>query len=292
MVDGVERGHALRHELVPELFVFDIARMQLGRFAPSQLGYLRMRIGESLQRGIGINDRELLLGVFVGGSGRRCLFRRGEHSFLNRQRRPLLREFGRQRVIVRQLVDQSVQASQFDNGRTLVSGIVSKMFVAVDDHPELRPPIADVVVRQDAMPEEPKDAIERVADDRAAEMSDVHRLSDVWRREVHDVRARCRSQRHAESIVARQLRGLVGQSIRSHGEVDEARPGDLGRLAQIRHIQLGDQRGGKVTRWLLAQLGERHNAIGLEVSKLAVLRWLEHLGKRVGRIGERDEGCS
>ena len=158
--------------------------------------------GESLQRGIGIDDRQLLLGgsdftaqvvqflfglargtrgVLVGRSGCRSLTRGREHSLLNGQLRLLFRQSRRQRVIVRQLIDQPVQARQLGNGRPLVRRVVSKMLVAVDDHAELRSPIADMVIGEDAMSEEPEDAIERVANHGAAQMPNVHRLGDVGR---------------------------------------------------------------------------------------------------------------
>ena len=223
-VDRVERGHALRHELVPQPFVFDIALVQLGRFATSQLGDLRMSVGERLQRGIGFDGGNLLLGrgdlaalviqVLFGlasgsgrtrrgdcGAGQRIQvlfglasgsggvlvgqFRRG--SSLSGGQRPLqhrqlslhFRQTDHQRVIVRQLVDQPVQAGQFRNGIALVGRIVPQMLVTVDDHPELSPPVSDVVVGEHPMSEELEDSIQGIADHRAAQVSDVHRLGHV-----------------------------------------------------------------------------------------------------------------
>ena len=76
--------------------------------------------------------------------------------------------------------------------------VVAPMFPAVDDFAELRPPVADVIVRDDPMPEEPRDPGQRIAQDRAADVPHVHRLRDVGAGEIDHDRLRLRGGRHAQ----------------------------------------------------------------------------------------------
>ena len=76
------------------------------------------------------------------------------------------------------------------------------MIPAVNNHSELGAPVADVVVRDDLETQEPRNAGERVADDRRANVADVHRLGDVRRREIdHHGFARTGGS-YAEPLVA------------------------------------------------------------------------------------------
>jgi hypothetical protein len=56
----------------------------------------------------------------------------------------------------------------------------------------LRAPIADVVVADDAVPEQAQNALERIADAGRADMADMHRLGDIGRTEINDNGARLR----------------------------------------------------------------------------------------------------
>ena len=56
---------------------------------------------------------------------------------------------------------------------------IDEMLVAVKDHPELRAPIADVVITNHPVANEAERAVERVADDGRADMADVHRLGHI-----------------------------------------------------------------------------------------------------------------
>ena len=79
------------------------------------------------------------------------------------------------------------------------------MFVSIDDHPELRAPIADVVIADGLMSEELERAIDAVADDGRTNMADVHRLGDIRGRIVDDDRSRPVDRRDAESRVVDRL---------------------------------------------------------------------------------------
>ena len=76
------------------------------------------------------------------------------------------------------------------------------MLVAVDDHSELGPPVANVVVGDDFVPDKTERAGQGVADNRRADMANVHRLGHVGRGIVDDVGLGSIDRRDAESSVA------------------------------------------------------------------------------------------
>ncbi len=75
------------------------------------------------------------------------------------------------------------------------------MAIAVDDHPELRAPITQMIVRSDLVAKKTQGAAERVADHRRANMSDVHGLGDVGRGIVDHKRTGMIGGGDAESVV-------------------------------------------------------------------------------------------
>ena len=101
-----------------------------------------------------------------------------------------------------------VNADQLRNRIALQRRAIEQIFPAVNHHPELRAPIADMIVADDVVAEEGGDARERVAEHGAADVADVHRLGDVGRAEIdHDACGRCR------------LRGTPSRSSRSNSAV-------------------------------------------------------------------------
>ncbi len=118
-----------------------------------------------------------------------------------------------------------------------------------DDLPELRPPVAHVVLPDDVVTLEGQRPRQRVPDDRAAQVPDVHLLRDV-RRGVIDHHGQAigltrrfdaqpigdgnRSLTVAALIVAALIRrdGFEGglEPVVFQAQVDEARPGDLRRF--------------------------------------------------------------
>jgi hypothetical protein len=105
------------------------------------------------------------------------------------------------------------------------------MFPAVNHHPELRPPIADVVIADDFVAEERGDTGESVPEHRAANVPDMHRLGDVRRAEVDDDAFRGLRFFDAEAFVAEELGGFCGDRFGAQSEINEAGAGDGGWLA-------------------------------------------------------------
>ena len=94
----------------------------------------------------------------------------------------------------------------------------------LDEHAERRPPVADVVLAPHVVAEEAEHAGQRVADERGAQVADVHLLGHVGRRVVDDAPSRgvatgsTPSRASAESAATCAGHEVVGQR-----QVDEAR---------------------------------------------------------------------
>ena len=85
-------------------------------------------------------------------------------------------------------------------------------------------------------------------------------------------------------------RELLGQPGSFEPQIDEARPGDLGRLAQIGHVEPADQFGGHVA-WAAAEpFAQRHRQIGLIVAKRAILCRPHHVDQLGQLAGVGDQG--
>jgi hypothetical protein len=70
-----------------------------------------------------------------------------------------------------------------------------------DEHPELRAPVADVVLADDFLALELDDPRDRVADDRGPQVSDVHLFGDVGTGIVHHRFGARRRKRDGQSVV-------------------------------------------------------------------------------------------
>src|SRR6266566_22794 len=80
-----------------------------------------------------------------------------------------------------------ISANQLGNGIAFQRFQIEQIFPTPDDHAELRPPIADVIVANNVVAEEFRDAREGVAQESAADVTDMHRLGHVGRTEIdHD----------------------------------------------------------------------------------------------------------
>src|SRR5439155_21130235 len=121
-----------------------------------------------------------------------------------------------------------------------------QIFPTPDDHAELRSPIANVIVANNVVPEELRDAREGVAQKSAANMSDMHPLRDSGGSEIdHDFSWR-RNLFNPEPFVAKQLRYLFLNRFAVEVEGDEARAGDGGPLGDISDAEVSDDRLGYV----------------------------------------------
>jgi hypothetical protein len=82
----------------------------------------------------------------------------------------------------------------------------------LDEHAEGRAPVADVVLADDGVADELQHAHQRVADDRGAQVADVHLLGHVRRRVVHHRDLGTGGRAHADPLGSNgRLDELVGR---------------------------------------------------------------------------------
>ena len=147
-------------------------------------------------------------------------------------------------------------------------------------HAELRSPVADVVLAMDGVPLELEHARDAVADDGAAQVADVHLLGQVRAGQIDHDRLGLAGEFNTHAIgggvLARRNRHQALRDVRRFdAKVDKARPGDLGRLAHVGHVEGGHDVIGHVARLSAEPFGYAHRAVRLVVAELRVLRRLQ-----------------
>ena len=98
------------------------------------------------------------------------------------------------------------------------------------------------------MPEESEHATQRIADDGAPQVSDVHRFGDIRRREIDDIGPRDRHSGHTQAFISGQLGSFFGETRSPEAQIDETLSGYFGGFAKIRHIEFFDQCGSDFKR--------------------------------------------
>ena len=150
--------------------------------------------------------------------------------------------------IVGQLADVPIEPGKLLDRVSSIGLRVEKMLVAVEDHAELGAPVADVVVADNLVAEEPQHPAERVADHGRADVADVHRLGHVRGGKVDHERARLLDRGNVEPRIGDRRRESPEEPIVFDPQIDEARPGDFRRVAEVGHVEPADDFGGHVAR--------------------------------------------
>ena len=143
-----------------------------------------------------------------------------EHDTLPRPVLELLRRIEHR---PRLLVEAVEVAEREVLGRTLLAQVDQ----VLDQHPERCAPVADVVLADDVVAEEVEHAHQGIADQRGAQVPDVHLLGDVRRRVVDDHGLRRRDRSDAEAVVAGHLGEMGGEELGSERHVHETGSGNL-----------------------------------------------------------------
>ena len=141
------------------------------------------------------------------------------------------RQFRHEFVVADQRMHQTVQPRKL---RHRVGGVLlraAKVFVTVNDHAELRAPIAEMVVADDMVAAKSQQSAQRVADHRGTDMADMHRLGDVGRREVDDILTWRGRAGDPEKRIGERRDQRLRQQVVSQPEVDEAWTGHFHLLA-------------------------------------------------------------
>ena len=112
-------------------------------------------------------------------------------------------------------------------------------------------------------------------------------LATFGDRIVDDKRSRRRRLRHAQPLNVRARRGqLRGEPIVLEPQIDEARPGNFRRLAQLGHVERSHKLRRNLPRRLAQPLAQRHRAVRLVVAKLRILT-RQHQRSQARQIGRR-----
>ncbi len=175
-----------------------------------------------------------------------------------------------------------INPSQLPKRVLCISLFIEKAPIAINQHPELRAPVAEVIVGDHRVAEEAQQPRDGVADDRAAQMADVQRLGDVRAAVVDDESLRLRRKRHAEAIVGGHVANLGRNPLIFQTQVDESGASDLRRFEHVIRGQGGDDLLGDFWRFAAKRLGQRHGEIRLVVAVFWVLR-LPNGGKIIRR---------
>ncbi len=135
------------------------------------------------------------------------------------------------------------------------------------------------------MAEEFQHADQRVADDRAAKMPDVHLLGQVRAGVVHHGRLLLGGAIYPKAFVWEHFRDAIGQKLFLQCDVYEPRPGDLEALGHVVKLGAGDDLLGQLARVSLERLGGGHYAVGLVIAELGAAGRHDHGG---GIFGQAD----
>ena len=117
-------------------------------------------------------------------------------------------------------------------------------------------------------------------------MAHVHRLGHVGSGVVDHIGPRLRGRLDAQPRIVDRGRELTDEPLVFQPQVDEARPGDFRRLAEIGHVEPGDDLGGQLLRLLVQLLAQGHGEVGLVIAEAGVLGAADHFQPGLGLIGE------
>ena len=127
-----------------------------------------------------------------------------------------------------------------------------------------------MIVRDDLVAHETRQAAQCITDDGGADVTHVHRLCHIRGREIDDQGLRLSCHRHPQAIIRQHAFRTLGIVARLDAEIDETRTRNLGSrhggFAQgLHHL------AGQLTRVLAGLLGQHHGCVALVVPEAQVL---------------------
>ena len=182
--------------------------------------------------------------------------------------------------------DQLVNAFHFAERIGRERSLVELSFPAQKQHPKLRPPVPDVIVPHNIVADESRDPRQGVAEERGADMADVHRLGDVRRTEVDHDSPRNGGRGHTQPRIVHKVAEAFRQPRGLEAKIDKTGARDFGRLREGGDIELADDLLGKLA-WVGALLlREDHGDIGLIIAKPCISGGCD-LWRRFGNADKR-----
>ena len=147
--------------------------------------------------------------------------------------------------------------------------MVERGFPAMEDHAELGAPIADVVVGDDFEAEKTRDAAKRIADDRRADVANVHGFSDVRSGEIDDDCFPFAGFRSAEPQVAQQALSVGGIGFGEDRDIYKTRAVDL-RGGESSDLHSCQNLFGESARIRLLFFRKHHRGVALIIAETKI----------------------
>ena len=142
-----------------------------------------------------------------------------------------------------------------------------------------------MVVADHVVAEKGGDPGERVAQHRAANVSDVHRLRHVWRTKIDHDFLRGVSARDAEALVLEEGGSVLRDGLGAEREVDETGAGDRRRLAQVPSVICVQYFLRKRARIFAELFGQNERGVGLIIAETRVGRRCDRASLRQASRG-------
>ena len=148
-----------------------------------------------------------------------------------------------------------------------------------DQMPHLQAPIAQMDVRHDRIPAETENTLETVAQNRGAQVADMHRLGHIGSTEIDHHRFRRLDRRCSGALISSDLGRacVIGRGRR--GQVYETGTGNLGIGQEVTAGDLFKHGLRDIARRLSGLFGRRHGAIALIGGQFRVLLGRSHTAK-------------
>ncbi len=141
-----------------------------------------------------------------------------------------------------------------------------------DHQAHLQAPVAQVDVADDPVAVPADDPLDGLADDGAAEVSDVERFGHIGAAVVQDDGLRLLRQGHAEPLVLLHALQIIADEVPAEPEVEESRSdhrhlGETGLALQLLSDRLGDVQGRR-----MVPLGTGHGTVALIFTEVGTFR--------------------
>ncbi len=116
----------------------------------------------------------------------------------------------------------------------------------------------------------------------------MHLFGDVGGGVLHHDGLRPGNGRESEPVIIERAGSLGGDPFVAQGEVDEAWPANLRRVAHVGHVDKADEFAGEFTWRAAYSLGQRQRRVGLEIGECRGPD--QRVGVAVFRAERRDDG--
>ena len=189
------------------------------------------------------------------------------------------------RVLFAGGVDEFVKALHFGDGIAGEGGGIEVGFPAQEQFSELRAPVAQMIVGDDAVSEQARNACEGIAENGRANVADMHGLGGVGGTEINDDGAGAAGFVHQRALAARHTLEGEREGGDFEAEIEKAGAGNFGRFGPFGNVEAGGDIGGELAGIDLAGLGQGDEGAGLVIAEAGVGAGADADGGGIG-VGE------